>query len=129
VRQSRRPGTSALVDAGNSLIDVEHGIADVAKTATRLLFESASDQASNCHRRFRWQPIELGLAFQHAPQRLDDRVPGERPGPGQHLLQDTAERPDVGPVIDGLAARLLRAHVRGRAKCAARPRAGQRRLG
>ena len=29
----------------------------------------------------------------------------------QHLVKDTAERPDVGALVDGLSARLLRAHV------------------
>ena len=50
--------------------------------------------------------------------------------PGEHLEQHAAERPDVGAAIDGLAARLLGAHVRRRAEDhadARHRRAGDRR--
>ena len=37
----------------------------------------------------------------------------ERHLSGQHLIQHAPERPDVRPLVDGLSARLLRAHVGG----------------
>ena len=40
----------------------------------------------------------------------------------EHLVQHAAERPDVGALVDRLPARLLRAHVRGRAENQRRPR-------
>ncbi len=53
---------------------------------------------------------------------VDDRVEhsvlivgGERTLPRDHLVERHAERPDVGPVIDPPAARLLRRHVGHRA--------------
>ena len=45
--------------------------------------------------------------------------------PGEHLVQHAAEGPDIGPLVDDLAARLLRAHVGGGAEDD--PRAGARR--
>ena len=42
--------------------------------------------------------------------------PVERPLPREHLVEHAAERPDVGALVHRLAARLLRAHVRGRAE-------------
>ena len=42
--------------------------------------------------------------------------PCERRAAGQHLVEHAAERPDVGPLVDGLPARLLGAHVGGGAE-------------
>ena len=41
-------------------------------------------------------------------------VPFEQATPGQHLVKHAAERPHVAAPVDGLVARLLRAHVCGR---------------
>ncbi len=35
----------------------------------------------------------------------------ERPRPGNHLVENAAHGPDIGPMIDLLALQLLRAHV------------------
>ena len=39
--------------------------------------------------------------------------PVERVSAGEHLVEDDAEGPDVGALVDGLALRLLRRHVGG----------------
>ena len=49
--------------------------------------------------------------------------------PGEHLEQHRAERPDVGALVDGPAARLLGRHVGGRAENHPRLRHGRRRDG
>ena len=46
----------------------------------------------------------------------DTSSPAKRALARQHLVEHAAERPDVGALVDGLAARLLGAHVRGRAE-------------
>ena len=46
----------------------------------------------------------------------DTSSPVERPLPREHLVEHAAERPDVGALVHRLAARLLRAHVGGRAE-------------
>jgi hypothetical protein len=54
-------------------------------------------------------------------------VGGEGVGGREHLVEDDAERPEVGAVIDvELAEGLLRAHVRGRSKELARERDDRR---
>ena len=58
----------------------------------------------------------LHLLPQHGRERVRDVLALERPLAGQHLVQDDAERPDVGASIDGLALRLLGRHVGGRAE-------------
>ena len=45
----------------------------------------------------------------------------ERRSPGQHFVEHAAERPDVGALVDRLAARLLGAHVGRGAKNHAAP--------
>ena len=73
-------------------------------------------------RQTRQQPEDLGLEVtrQARPVRLlrddrredvGDRLPAERAPAGQALVQNAAEGPQVGALVDRLAARLLGAHV------------------
>ena len=57
----------------------------------------------------------IRLALQHRCDRARQIVTKKRPPPGQQLVQQATESPDVGPLIDGFPTRLLGAHVRGRA--------------
>ena len=57
----------------------------------------------------------IRLALQHRRDRARQILARKRPLPGEQLVQQATERPDVGPLIDGFATRLLGAHVRGRA--------------
>ena len=76
-----------------------------------IAFEAARQQLSHAG----------GVAAGSASQEVGScaRRPPARPRPsrrrtaaaGQHLVQHDAERPDVRAPVDGLAARLLRAHV------------------
>ena len=58
--------------------------------------------------------VHAGSLFSTEASDVGDVFAVERAAPGQHLEQHDAERPDVGAAIDGLAARLLGRHVRGR---------------
>jgi len=55
------------------------------------------------------RPVRIGT--DHRRQRLRHRLAAEWPLPSQHLVQDHAKRPDVGALVEGLAAGLLRRHV------------------
>src|SRR6187200_411168 len=58
----------------------------------------------------------VGIAVPDRTQYVGNIVSLEQPASGEHLVEHAAERPDVRPPIDDLAARLLRAHVAGGAQ-------------
>ena len=65
-------------------------------------------------RRARVKPRRIRL--EDRAHRLDRRVRLERLPPGEHLVEDDAEREDVGAMIDRLRADLLGRHVGRRAE-------------
>ena len=89
----------------------------------RILLKAASEQPAN---RAASPPVngEIGLSRRTEARTSVTVVALERAAARQHFVEHAAERPDVGALVDALAARLLRAHVRGRAHDDAR--AGRR---
>ena len=68
-------------------------------------------------RRKRWrQRRPVRFAVENSRDRVRDRLARERASPGQHFIEHAAERPDIGSLVDRLAARLLGAHVRAGAE-------------
>ena len=67
-------------------------------------------------RRVLRQSRPVGLMLQHLGDDVGCRPTVEHHSPGQHLVEDAAERPDVGARVDRQPARLLGTHVRGRAE-------------
>ena len=55
----------------------------------------------------------IGLGLQNVRQNVRDGLAREDRQPRQHFVEHDAERPDVGPLIRRLTARLFRAHVTG----------------
>jgi hypothetical protein len=89
----------------------------VRQTLLRILLQAPAQQTTNRRRRLGRQRVQVGLARQHGRDRVGHRFPRlERVLPRQHLVEHTAERPHVGTPVDGLPARLFRAHVRRRAE-------------
>ena len=70
--------------------------------------------------------LQSGSRSRIGGERVGDRLAAERGAAGEHLVEHAAERPDVGALVDGLAARLLGTHVGGRAEDHALARAGDR---
>ena len=58
----------------------------------------------------RWRQRRRG-DVQNRVQRVDARTPGERPAPGEHLVEHDPGAEDVATVVDRCALRLLRRHV------------------
>ena len=67
------------------------------------------------------QRREIRLALDDLAIMSEARLARERRAGRQHLVEHAAERPDVGPLVDRQAARLLRAHVGGGAGDQAAP--------
>ena len=101
---------------GQHLVDRDPRVADVVQTVLGVALEAASEQAPQL------PGIDGGSAFQSISCRENRRehvahgVAGEERPAGEHLVEQDAEGPDVGALVDRLAARLLRAHVGGGAE-------------
>ena len=109
-----------LLDAPQLAQQILHALESVVT----ILGEGAADDRLELLRRLyppvgqpRWLPLRYG------GDDIARGTRGERRIAGDHLVQDDAEAPDVGAVIDGLAAHLFRCHVSDRAKHDARLRA------
>ena len=100
-------------------------LADVAHALTGILDETPRDQRAHtcgcCGRQHR----QVGLAREDQSQRFGDRVAREEARACQHFVEHAPERPDVRALVHGLAARLLRRHVRSGAQNHPRLRHGR----
>src|SRR5262245_59868783 len=59
--------------------------------------------------------MPVGFALEDCGERVCQRLARKGTSTAQHLVEHASERPDVGPFVDRLAARLLGTHVRSRA--------------
>ena len=109
-------------DLGERLLDLDPRVADVAQAAARILLQAASEQVPDARRRRRREKLPARLRRHDRREDVRRRLSGECPAAGQHLVDDAAESPDVGPLVDRLSARLLRAHELRRAEDDARLR-------
>ena len=110
-RRSRRCHRDRRRSAGDDLIERVTRFADVAQARLRILRQEPLEQATQRRRRRRRQQRPVRLALEHAREDVGDVVAGEQALAGEHLEQHDAERPDVGALVDGPAARLLGRHV------------------
>ena len=87
-------------------------VADVAQPLFRVAFEASAEERANLGRRVRRQLRPVRLLPQHRGEHVRDGLALEAARARQHLVQDDAEGPDVGSLVDRPSARLLRRHVR-----------------
>ena len=88
-----------------------------------ILLEALLDDPLELHRNSRAERRHrLGLLVHDRVERRLLILAGKCMLPRQHLIEHNPERPDVGPLIDLLPARLLRRHVLRRAERRARLR-------
>ncbi|HEX9713640.1 MAG TPA: hypothetical protein VGB52_13945, partial [Actinomycetota bacterium] len=101
---------------GSDTLESEAGLTDVSQALPRVLHETPLDEIAHVQRRRVRQRAEVGLVLEDRHDQVAEGVAFERALAGQALEEHAAKGPDVGAPIDGFAARLLGAHVRGRAK-------------
>ena len=97
-------------------------VAYVAEAAPGVFFEAAAEQAADAGGGVGRECGEVGFALDDGGEGVDHAVATKGGAAGEHLVEDAAEGPDVGALIDWLAAGLFGAHVRGGAEDHVRPR-------
>ena len=93
------------------LQELDPRVRDVVEAVLRVAFEAAAQEPADRGGGAGGQLREVDLVLEHAGERVGHRVGGEERPAGEHLVEDDAERPDVGALVDGLAPRLLGRHV------------------
>ena len=87
-------------------------IADVAEASPHVLVQTSLEEASKIRQARRAAaPCQFGSRSRTATTVSEHVGTAERTRAGQHLEHDAAERPDVGPLVHRLTARLFRTHV------------------
>ena len=109
---------------GARVLQVGQRVADVAQAFPRIALEAAGEQPSRRGRSRFGQRAPVHLGAQHPREHVAHRLAREEPPAGEHLVEHDAEGPDVGALVDGLAAGLLGRHVGGGAEDQAGGRAG-----
>ena len=97
--------------SGEHVLQLEPGRSDVGQPRARVLAQAPAQEPAHCRRRRLRQRVEVGLLRHDGGDHVGDGVPGEERPAGQHLPQQHAEGPHVGPLVDRLAPRLLGRHV------------------
>src|SRR5580692_12320346 len=83
-------------------------IADVAQAVLWILFEAAAEEVPD----LRWRFLQIGLFMDHGGEGFRRILALKEALAGQQFVQHDAPGPDIGALVDNLAPRLLRAHVR-----------------
>ena len=98
------------------LVNRQPGTSRRIATSLTILFQAPSQQLTNLDRRAGRQHRVVRLAFENRGEGVGDGVGGKGRAAGEHFEEHAAERPDIGPAVQRLAPRLLRAHVGRRAE-------------
>ena len=84
------------------------------KAMVRVFFQAATQESPDVRRRFLWQSLPIGLAFDNTCYGIGDCTALEWAFTCEHLIQETAERPNIRATINGTAPDLFRRHIRRR---------------
>jgi hypothetical protein len=95
--------------------EFETHVADVSPPTRRIFLQATGEHTAHVRRRRGRQPAPVGLARENRCDGVGGRRAGKGEPAGDHLEEHAAERPDVRTLVDGLTARLLGAHIAGRA--------------
>ena len=122
VRADRAPNRFRSVDGMAVRTDSSAALAlSRSNTASPMSRSRRPTGLVRQRRRSLWSAagVDDGSACQSGSRSITAAIVSESVAPpnadpaGQHLVQHAAERPDICALVHGLAARLLRAHIRG----------------
>ena len=102
-------------------LDCCPGVHDILQTSRRVLVQTALQQLTDARRSRAGQSCPIRLALQHRRDRARQVLARKRPPPGEQLVQQATERPDVGPLIDGFAHAPARGSCTGESRRSVRP--------
>jgi len=91
-------------------------VCNVVKTVAWILRQTAREEISDPLRRPPGERFPRGLPLEDLGEGVRDRLAEEGRTPGQRFEETATERPDVRPFVEGLAPRLLGAHVGSRSQ-------------
>jgi hypothetical protein len=110
---SRRGGdhVTNLVKMAPRVLQLQAGVTDVAQPLPPVTLEAEPQHVRHQRRGARGQAREVRVLVQHGADGVGGGLADERSFAGEQLVEHDAERPDVGALVDGSAAGLLRRHV------------------
>ena len=94
----------------------ETGHRHVADPQLPILLQAALDERHDVRRDVGWKRRPLRRRLHDGGNRVGDALAFERAAAREHLVEHRAERPHIGALVDGAAARLLGRHVSGGAE-------------
>src|SRR5882672_4547140 len=87
-------------------------VGNVVKAPSWIFLETPPDKVTDPAGRDFRKGIHVGIAAEDCSDNVGDCFVAKGLMAGQHFEQNTSESPDVGSLVDGLAARLFGAHIR-----------------
>ena len=111
-RHDRRAGRRLCDIARDGVVDFQSRPSRRIEPVPAISLETSPQEPANRGRRVGRQRGEVRLPFEHCGERVRNGLAGKCGPTGEHLIEDTAKRPDVGPSIERLAPRLFGAHAR-----------------
>ena len=100
-RSRRRVGcrTGGAAGRRDQVLERDPRIPDVTEPVLRVAVETAAQNSSDGRRRLRREARPVDVGAQHRSERVGHGLAFEGLAPGEHLVQDRAERPDVRPLV------------------------------
>jgi hypothetical protein len=99
--------------SGPHLLDLQPRVTDVLEPLPRTFAQTPSEQLRDRRGALGRQAVPGRLFLDDRRHHVGGRLSREERLPGEHLEEHDTEAPDVGLLVDALAARLLGGHVGG----------------
>ena len=95
-------------------LEIRAYVPDIPAAFLRVFFETATENLAHARVELCGKTSKVRIAPDHRCHGVGDVLAFEELPAREHLIEHDAKRKDVGPFVNGLPARLLRAHVGGR---------------